>query len=386
VTTSRPPKSKSVTSDDLELLQHLRWQTHNHGSELLKEARAYELAGSLWARVSWTVGLPAFVLSALAGISIVSENELIAGILAALVTALTAINAFAKPNERATQLRRRSETLRSIGEEHQELHNTRLLRTSFDAGAAERLLSRLREDERKEKKIDCPPVPERIRLKVSRLVTNQKEDPLTDALKGFAPADTGEIVRDLRNQMDPALAGVFGEYVSDLLRRVENAVGSRKVILQEGGMLADAYVNTLQAFPGSTFFATSRPSRRYFWGNPIVMEAVESFIKGGGKMKRIFIVYGAEELHSQEAIEVIESQRRMGIEVYSADREKIPDRLNRLVLVEDMGRIGWEVFTDEKGIMRRVEATSDPELIAEYKDTFAQLLDWPDTSRYKPPT
>jgi len=85
-------------------------------TEILKEARRveedalYSANGhfedaKLWARVHLLIGVPAALLSALAGASALAQfdnHSIIAGVLALIVTALTAVATFLNPNQIAT--------------------------------------------------------------------------------------------------------------------------------------------------------------------------------------------------------------------------------------------------------------------------------------------
>jgi hypothetical protein len=370
------PGPSSSPRDSGEIQEALRWQVRRHAEDLLKEARGHELAAARWGLIHGLVGLPAAVLAALAGISAFSENDVLAGILAGVVTVLTTVNTWAKPSEKASQHLKRSTALTEIANETIDLYNTDLVEDSFATDHVERELTRLRQEEKKERDGECPGLPERVRKQVVRIVTRREEDPLTNSLQAFAPLEVGEKVRAFQGQMDPALRLVFGDHISKLLRGVETAVTNHVVVLDEGAMLPGFYELTLRAFPGASFSATSVPSKGDFWGNQAIIEAITAFIRNGGKMRRIFFIHDSNQLKEPEVKEVLDTQRRMGVTVYLArgDKTPIPSRLHRLLLVEDQGRIGWEVEVDERGLMKRVEATSDSNTISEYQEVFNELL------------
>lgn len=63
--------------------------------------KAHFNAGDRWARYHYGLGLPAVVLSALAGTAFLKDFGIVAGVMSAVVAILTALMTFLKPSERA---------------------------------------------------------------------------------------------------------------------------------------------------------------------------------------------------------------------------------------------------------------------------------------------
>ena len=97
---------------------------------MLKEARRIEedtlysakgqfVAANFWANFHLWIGVPTAILAAIAGASALSQFEnhnIIAGILAIIVTAFTAVTTFLNPNEKAN-------SHRNAGNKHNSLRN-----------------------------------------------------------------------------------------------------------------------------------------------------------------------------------------------------------------------------------------------------------------------
>lgn len=201
-------------------------------------------------------------------------------------------------------------------------------------------------------------------------------------LRSYIMQETAERIANLRKQLDPNLDAVFGEHISDLLASIESAVKKRTFAFHDVDLFRYFYKRTLEVYPRATFLATSLPYQRYFWKNQPIEQAIARFIASGGRMKRIFFIGTPEELDNNEVKEILSIQCEIGVEVYIADAEAVPAHLRRFFLVEDKGRVAWEVFIGPDNRIVNIVATSDPSATRKYRRMFQELLELPETRRY----
>jgi hypothetical protein len=198
-------------------------------------------------------------------------------------------------------------------------------------------------------------------------------------------SDTVERIAALRRQISPSLEAVFGDQISEMLVSLTSAINDQRIDLYDLDLFRFFYKRTLEAFPHATFLATSLPYQRYFWRNPPIEDAIARFVADGGKMQRIFLIYDPAELRKSEVKEVMQRQVETGVDVYISDARKIPTNLRRLFVVEEEGRIAWEVNIGPDSRINRVIATSDPASIASYQRTFKELFELAETKPYPGP-
>ncbi|HEX5736472.1 MAG TPA: hypothetical protein VF131_26815 [Blastocatellia bacterium] len=183
-----------------------------------------------------------------------------------------------------------------------------------------------------------------------------------------------ERLRKLRGLLNPNLEKVFGDHFSSELNNVLQALETNRITLHNIDDFRLYYKETLIRFPDSEFWATSIPSKTYFWGDPATEEAIEQFIRGGGKMKRIFFLKSREEINDPEAKAIISKQVQMGIEVRIIESDNTPG-LYKLFFVESEGRFAWQVTTSASNRIAHVTGTADSSDIENYLQCFKKLYD-----------
>ena len=111
----------------------------------VEEDSLYSSKGHFYAAQFWTnfhlwIGIPAAVLAAVAGVTALSDHEIIAGILAIIVSALGAISTFINPNEKAN-------THHNAGNQYNALKNRSRIFCEIDTNmkTEEELLKNLQE-------------------------------------------------------------------------------------------------------------------------------------------------------------------------------------------------------------------------------------------------
>ena len=93
----------SIMSDDIKnkIIEEAK---HIEEDSLYSSKGQYEAANS-WSKVHLIIGIPTVILAAIAGASALSQfdnHNIIAGILAIIVAALSALSTFLNPNQKAT--------------------------------------------------------------------------------------------------------------------------------------------------------------------------------------------------------------------------------------------------------------------------------------------
>ena len=138
---------------------------------IIKEARRIEedslysakgqfLAASVWGNVRLFIGLPTAAMAAVAGASALAEfdsHNVVAGVLAIVVTGLTAITTFLNPNERASAHLKAGNRFNSLRNSARIFHEIDCLGTGPDEDLAQRLTELANERDRLNE--DSPQIP-----------------------------------------------------------------------------------------------------------------------------------------------------------------------------------------------------------------------------------
>ncbi len=195
----------------------------------------------------------------------------------------------------------------------------------------------------------------------------------------------------LRKLFDENLVKVFGKRVSHLLKQIETARLEKTITLEGkddiGYWFPIFYLETLRAFPKSTFLATSYPSQNFFWKHEHVMEEIKKFTEQG-KMERIFFLTRESDLSREEVKRILQKQLECGVTVYITDVSKFPDHLkskaSETTLVNSEESIGWHAEIRDRKILK-VRATADKDKIRKYKETLDEIKKLNCTKLYIPP-
>jgi hypothetical protein len=188
-----------------------------------------------------------------------------------------------------------------------------------------------------------------------------------------------ERLRSVTSRLDPSLQRVFSEHVEGLLAKLLQALENRTVKV-DGLDFGYFYRKSLEGNPGCHFMATALPYKRYFWKSQPALDAIAKFIANRGTMTRIFFLESEEELCNDEVIEVLSSQARIGVEVYTLC--EVPPRLQKYFMVAKDRSIAWETFIGTGQELVSATVTSQPDRTLEYLRDFDQLMNLPVTKRF----
>jgi hypothetical protein len=171
----------------------------------------------------------------------------------------------------------------------------------------------------------------------------------------------------VHGDLNPILKKVVGNYVSEMANSLRTAINDRSIVIRDLNEFRVFYRRALKAFPDSDILATSLASKEYFWSDPSINDAIKDFLEKGGKMSRIFMLQG------------------VGVDVYVALKNKLPEELQRLFVVDRKHPIAWEVQTSPgENRIRDITARVDTAHIADFRDRFERLLLNPSVKKYTP--
>jgi hypothetical protein len=181
-----------------------------------------------------------------------------------------------------------------------------------------------------------------------------------------------QLDKEVLDRIDPGLLKVFkDDYFLNLIEFLQVAIKENKVQVNHIEHLRHYYIRTLRRYPKAKFLSTQCSSVFSLWKDPVIEEETTSFIRKGGKLERILLVKDAQELASQEVQEVIEHQRKIGIQVHIAYSSGTPSNLKKNFIVESRGKIAWEIHEDGEHIKAMV--TTDKQLVTSYCRIFEKL-------------
>lgn len=182
-------------------------------------------------------------------------------------------------------------------------------------------------------------------------------------------------IRDIENHIDKNLYFVFEEHLHEIISGIEQAIKHKKVNLSDTDLFRWLYIKTLERFSGSQFYATSLPTKQYFWKSPALEDSMKRFISSGGKVKRVFFVGDEYDVEADvEANDIIRDHCSMGVETYVIPMSKVSNRYRKYFVVESENSIAWEVVLGSDGAISQIVGTSDQSLTRDYINTFNCIL------------
>lgn len=160
-----------------------------------------------------------------------------------------------------------------------------------------------------------------------------------------------QMKRIRQTHFDPLLDIVFKDYIDDIIHFFQNAIENKKITFNEHDRFEKAYAKCLEHFKGCHFLATSSAHANYFWTiegeeNNTVEDAIEEFIKSGGKMTRIFFIE-PQEFTNPRAAGILNKQLSLGVNVYTISKKDVSIDNQKFFVMDDCKRICWHIYTDE---------------------------------------
>lgn len=192
--------------------------------------------------------------------------------------------------------------------------------------------------------------------------------------------EKGQLAK-IEYMVDPKLRLVFGKQIKDYIKNLDLAINQKQIIFNDIKEFRYFYKLALEKHHSATFFATSIPSKNYFWKNKLTEDSMRNFIKNGGSLKRIYFLDCELADANDEVLEILSFQLNIGIEVYVITKDKMPKNLIKLIALESTEQIGWEVYPGSTNEINQVIVSSDPNVIKEYNHIFARIRELPDTKK-----
>lgn len=191
--------------------------------------------------------------------------------------------------------------------------------------------------------------------------------------KNLTTTDLDALLGLIRKQVPENLEITCGEYIDDMSTALKKAIREEIIEFHDVEEFRFFYKKTLKKFSNSMFYSTSIPYKKYFWRNKSMEDAVGHFISSGGSMKKLFFLNNLSELQNSEVLNVLESQKKLGVEVYAIEKEKVPIHLLKFFLVDKEKNIAWEVFTGPTNEIIKILAIADKNKIEKYIRIAEQL-------------
>lgn len=207
---------------------------------------------------------------------------------------------------------------------------------------------------------------------VSEVLNHQTKE--TDRLFRYLQSDTVARVREIETCIDKNLSLVASSQISKMKSDVDDLIVSKKFYVENIELFISFYIAQLVNFRRSTFYATSIPSRDFFWRSSDVAESTSQFIRGGGEIRRVFFL--EEELAelSDEQVEILGEQKSIGVDVYVASMSRVPGHMAKFYMVETGLKIGWEPTRKANNSIHGITVYADEKKNHAYKDQFEELL------------
>jgi hypothetical protein len=177
-----------------------------------------------------------------------------------------------------------------------------------------------------------------------------------------------DIIGQMKNvrekHFDKFLNQIFDDFIDDTIEFFENAIKNGKIKFSEYDRFEKAYAKCLELKSDCEFFATASTHSNYFWTteeeeNNSIEEAIIEFTKCGGKMNRIFLM-DENELQDPRCIATLNNQLKIGVTVYTINKNSLSTDNQKYFVVESSRQISWHVFTDnDKKISKFIYSTNE---------------------------
>jgi hypothetical protein len=118
-----------------DLLEKIKTEILRMEEDCIHSGKAHFNASVRWTRWNYLFGIPSVVLSALAGTAFFKDYGIIAGIMAAVVTLLTALMTFLKPAERASDHKNSGDQYLSLRNDARVFREIAVTQVEDDSGA-----------------------------------------------------------------------------------------------------------------------------------------------------------------------------------------------------------------------------------------------------------
>jgi len=188
----------------------------------------------------------------------------------------------------------------------------------------------------------------------------------------FSKIELEQVAEEMIAQIDTDLRKVFkDDYFLDVVGFFLTAIKESKVPVSDITRLRYYYIRTLRNYSKATFLSTQCLEASLLWEDHVIEEATATFIRNGGKIKRIIFVKDAQELALQETRAIIERQRRIGVQVCIVNSSITPTDLKKNFFVESKGKIAWEMQVNNGHLGATV--TTNKQLATSYCSIFEKL-------------
>jgi hypothetical protein len=175
-------------------------------------------------------------------------------------------------------------------------------------------------------------------------------------------------------QIDPNLRKVLeDDYFLDVLDFFQEAVREQSVHVDDWARFCHYFVLTLELFPKTTFLAVSTAITSDLWQNPMIVDAMDQFIKSKGKIKLVFFLKDTQALALPGVQTVLAGLETIGAQVEIVFNALTPNELKKNFIVESKEKIGWEIQFDGEGSVTTSVLTTNQEKTASYRKVFEKL-------------
>lgn len=194
----------------------------------------------------------------------------------------------------------------------------------------------------------------------------------------------------LLNDLDPNVKKIFHEDIQNNLRFYKDAVNKSVIRISNKDSFSNHYRNSLGRHEKANIYATSLPSKEYFWDNDIEKNSVErglkNFIENGGNCFRVFLLKHSNEINEPDVKETLEFQKKhLGVNVYTVLKEEVEKKYrNQFFVVFDKCNFAWCVEADltNKDNITEFQFTIDKNLTNEFMEVFHNIEKLPTFKKY----
>ncbi len=214
-----------------------------------------------------------------------------------------------------------------------------------------------------------------------------------DIIKELLTDDKIKTMEVLLKDLDYELKDIFQDDIDKNFRFYKNAIHNKTICIENKHDFSKYYRFSLKRYPNAYVFATSLPSKSYFWSNNVRLNSVEKATKeftsnfeNKGTFSRVFFLDDENDIYIKSVKETLDFQKNeMGVKVFTILISEVPEKYRNyfyVVFDQKNSNFAWSAEANPKGEVSNFNFTVNPNIIDEYKKNYNKLKQAPSWKEY----
>lgn len=215
--------------------------------------------------------------------------------------------------------------------------------------------------------------------------TEREIDTSMDTIKKIVAGDAFDHVAQAVDDLDDFAKSIVGPELDELKSNLFEVRSSDKYTVIGRERFRVFWSRNVHRAKGGVIRATAHPDPDYFFDprHTDVTSAIMAHKRAGGDMIRTFFM-SDEDFEKEQCLEILRQQHEVGVEVWTARKSMISDRLVQYILVHDANLFGWKLRLEGSHHITHCEAELTEDGIKKLADTLNEIQAQPGVERFIP--